>query len=105
MYAIYQCIINTDIDKNNMEPSTTVRINITIPKNVWNELEKEIPGRKKSKFIADAIVEKLRIQKKKKAFLDLASLPPTFAHIPDGAEYITTMRKNEDIERSKELNK
>lgn len=86
-----------------MDPNATVRINITIPKNIWMELEKEVPERSKSSFVAHAIEDKLRDKKRKKAFADLATLPPTFTNINDGAEYISNMRKKEDKERLEHL--
>ena len=81
----------------------TVRINVTVPEKVWNDLEQEIPNRGKSAFITEAIEEKLRSTKREKAFKRLASLPPTFVDIPNGATYIHEMRQREDKERSKRL--
>lgn len=86
-----------------MDPNTTVRINITIPKNIWSELKKEVPIRGKSNFVADAIEEKLRVKKRIKAFTDLASLPPTFTNIADGATHISTSRKNENKKRDRHI--
>ena len=40
--------------------------------------------------------KKKRLKKRSRAFRELAKLPPTFAHIPDGAEYIHTQRREED---------
>ena len=37
----------------------TVRLNITIPEDLANQLEEIVPFRKKSKFIADAIKKRL----------------------------------------------
>src|SRR5436190_4176477 len=80
-----------------------VRINITLPKRVWNELEQEIPSRGKSNFIASAIEDKLRSEKREKAFVELASLPPTFTDVDDSVTFIREMRNEEDKERSKRL--
>jgi len=67
------------------------------------ELKKEIPPRGKSKFIAEAVDEKLSRLKRERAFKELAKLPPTFTDIPDGAEYIHKMRRLEGKEREKHL--
>ena len=90
---------------NSMNTANTqiVRVNVTLPKKVWNELEQEIPSRGKSNFIAAAIEDKLRNEKRKKAFAELASLPPTFTDINDSATYIREMRNEEDRERSQKL--
>ena len=80
-----------------------VRVNVTLPKRVWNELEQEVPRRGKSTFIASAIEDKLRSAKKAKAFTELASLPPTFTNVDDSVKYIREMRNEEDKERSKKL--
>ncbi len=42
------------------------RINITLPDDLTKDFRKEIPARSRSKFIAEAVEEKL-IQKKKKS--------------------------------------
>lgn len=86
-----------------MNTATTTRINMTIPTYIWSELEQAVPERKKSSFVAEAIEEKLRVEKKKKAFADLASLPATFVHIADGAEYTSTTRKKDAQKRTKQL--
>ena len=88
-----------------MIPNTTVRVNITIPKDIWHELEKEVPQRKKSSFISKAIEEKLRVKKRKKAFAELASLPPTFADIFDGAGYVHALRRREDETKGQRITK
>jgi transcriptional regulator NrdR family protein len=80
-----------------------VRINVTLPKKVWTALEQEIPKRRKSNFIAAAIEDKLRKEKREKAFVELASLPPTFTDIDDSATFIREMRNEEDKERSQKL--
>lgn len=83
--------------------TNTIRINITIPKNILSALEKEVPMRKKSGFISEAIEEKIARDRQKKALKDLAGLPPTFKNISDGKEYIDKIRRKEDEERSKRL--
>lgn len=87
----------------NTVDTQVVRRNITLPKRVWNELEQEIPSGRKSKFIASAIEDKLRSEKREKAFVELASLPPTFTDVDDSAAFIREVRNKEDKERSKRL--
>ncbi len=80
-----------------------VRINVTIPKRLISELEKEVPKRKKSGFVSKAIEEKLARKKKERALRELANLPATFTNIKDGADYIASGRGKEDKERSMRL--
>lgn len=86
-----------------MNTANTIRVNITIPKQVWSELAETAPKGEKSRFITEAIEEKLLQEKKRKAFKELATLPPTFTDIPDGAAYIRDMRHAEDKKRTTRL--
>lgn len=83
--------------------STTIRINITVPKWLIGELDREVQVRGKSSFISKAIEEKLILKKREKALKELASLPPTFKNISDGKEYINKARKEEDLVRSRQI--
>jgi len=87
----------------NIPNANTIRVNITVPEMVWSELEQEIPQRGKSAFITKAIEEKLRSQKREKAFKKLSALPPSFVGISDGAAYIREMRKKDDKNRNSKL--
>lgn len=80
-----------------------VRINITVPKKLLSELEKEVPDRGKSGFVASAIEEKLARERKEKALKELSKLPATFTNIGDGAKYIASEREKEDKDRSRIL--
>jgi hypothetical protein len=73
-----------------------VRVSITLPKKVWDELEQEILSRERSTFITAAIEDKLRKEKMAKAFTELASLPPTFTDVDDSALLIRDIRKEEN---------
>ena len=88
---------------NTANTTPIIRINITIPKNLIDELEKEVPPRGKSGFIAKAIEEKLERERREKAFIELRDAPPAFTHIKDAAKYVSQMRKNEDKIRNKKL--
>jgi len=65
-----------------------VRVNITLPKVLLAELEKEVPVRGKSSFVADAIEEKLVQKKREMALKELMKLPPTFVGVKNAATYI-----------------
>ena len=80
-----------------------VRINVTVPKRLLSELEKEVPERGKSGFVSKAIEEKLARKKKEKALEELAKLPATFTSIKDGAKYVASERERENNERSAHL--
>jgi hypothetical protein len=81
-----------------------VRVNITLPKVLLSELEKKVPVRGKSSFVADAIEEKLAREKREAALQELAVLPPTFLGVKDAAVYIENERAKEDKERASHLN-
>lgn len=87
----------------NVANTGVVRINVTVPRRLLSELEKEVPGRGKSGFVSEAIEEKLARQKKEQAFKELAKLPATFTHIKDGAEYVRGERTKEQNKRSARL--
>lgn len=80
-----------------------VRVNITIPKGLLSELEKEVPKRGKSGFVAEAIEEKLTRKKRESALSELAKLPSTFINIKNGSKYIAKVRSQEDDERTVRL--
>lgn len=79
------------------------RLNIVIPQKLMSEMRKEVPPRGKSKFIAEAVDEKLSRLKRERAFRELAKLPPTFTNISDGGEYIHKMRRAEAEAREERL--
>ena len=83
--------------------TTVVRINITIPKELVYELEKEVPERGKSSFISLAIEEKLIRERRIDALKKLSTLPPAFKDIKNSAEFVEKMRATDDKNRSKEL--
>ncbi len=80
-----------------------VRINVTVPKRLLSDLEKEVPERGKSGFISKAIEEKLARKKKEESLKELAKLPATFTNIKEAAKYTAREREREDEERSRRL--
>lgn len=87
----------------NIANTGVVRVNITVPKKLLSELEKEVPKRGKSSFVSEAIKEKLARKQKDKALKELAELPATFTGIENGASYIGNERTRQDKERTKRL--
>lgn len=83
--------------------TTVVRINITIPKLLVSELEKETPKRGKSSFISTAIKEKLIRERRIVALNTLAQLPPTFRKIRSSTAYVANLRNTDDDKRTREL--
>lgn len=83
--------------------TSVVRINITIPKRLISELEKEVPTRGKSGFICSAIKEKLIRERRKEALNTLATLPPTFHQINNSTKYVEKMRTTDDKNRSEDI--
>ena len=72
--------------------STTVRVNVSMPKDVLAELQKLVPAGRKSGFIADAVEKELAILKRKKALEEFATLPATFHAIEDSVGYVRALR-------------
>lgn len=90
---------------NTVASAPFIRVNITVPKDLISELEKEVPARGKSGFISEAIEEKLIRERREKAFKALTSLPPAFSEIKDAAVYVRRLRREDDRVREKSLNK
>lgn len=88
---------------NTTSNNKPVRVTFTVPQNVVDDLDKEMTEGNKSKFVTEALAEKIAHLKRVRALKRLAELPPAFPHIKDGAEYIKRMREEEDVERSARL--
>ena len=82
-----------------------VRMNITVPRRLAVELEKETPERGKSGFISEAIEEKLIRERRENALKALAKLPPAFPEIKDAAAYVRKLRREDERIREKSLPK
>lgn len=80
-----------------------VRVSFTVPQNVLDDLDEEMTEGNKSKFVTEAVAEKIAHRKRVRALKRLAELPPAFPHIKEGAEYIRKMREEEDTERTARL--
>lgn len=88
-----------------MNTANFIRMNITVPKRLAVELEKETPERGKSGFIAEAIEEKLIRERREKALKALADLPPAFPEIKDAVAYVRKLRREDEQVREKSLRK
>ena len=82
---------------------TAIRINVTVPKQLLHEVEKAVAKRGKSSFITEDIAEKLARDKRERTLQELASFPPTFIDIADGATYIAEQRRTDERERRQKL--
>ncbi len=76
--------------------STTVRVNVSMPKEVLAELQKLVPAGRKSEFISAAVEKELATLKRKQALEKFATLPPTFSDIDDSVAYVRTLRRESE---------
>lgn len=79
-----------------------VRLNITMPKSLVKALRKEVSTTGKSKFIAEAVEEKMARLRREQALKALEKLPPALPHIKDSATFISELR-SENEERANRL--
>ena len=81
-------------------PSSYVRINISVPQELVTAVKKRTTN--VSKYISDAMQEKLRREEIAKTIDELRNHPPTFQAIDDPTAYIRSLRAG-DEERMKRL--
>ncbi|OGG00072.1 hypothetical protein A3D78_05165 [Candidatus Gottesmanbacteria bacterium RIFCSPHIGHO2_02_FULL_39_14] len=74
----------------------TIRLNITVPAEVLREVKQSTEKRGVSRFITEALVEKLDRVKRSKALKKMQTLPPAFPYITDSASYIRKIRKTDE---------
>ena len=70
-----------------------VRVNVSLPIGLVKELKEKIPARGVSRFIADAAMEKIVVEKRRRALRELLEAPPSFTDIRDSSVYIRKMRR------------
>lgn len=80
----------------------STRISITVPINVLEQVKHLIDTGSVSRFISEAVAEKVARVEQQKAFEELLNAPPMFTEIADVSEYLHSLRK-EDEERDKRL--
>jgi len=76
------------------------RLNITLPKDIAEYVRKNTSNI--SKYIADAIGERITREKRETALKEILSGPPTFTDIEDSTAYVRALRE-EDKQRDKRL--
>lgn len=69
------------------------RMNVSFPSDLVEKLKKVAPKRGISRFLAEAIEEKVRAIERKRALKELLALPPAFPEIKNGAAYIRKLRR------------
>lgn len=82
--------------------SSSIRINISIPKHLVSELESYVPSGRKSGFIAQAVEKELAVLKRSQALKDFDDLPPSFTNVEDSTTYVRNLRA-ENEKRLKRL--
>lgn len=66
------------------------RINITIPKNIVAYLKNNTENM--SKYISEAISERITRERKEKALKEILAAKPTFEDVKDGTTYVRSLR-------------
>ncbi len=79
-----------------------VRMNISLPSELVENLRKTVPPRGISRFIAQASLEKIERLRRDEAFKKLLAGPPAFPHIKNPYKWVRKIRKN-DLIRLKKL--
>ena len=77
-----------------------IRINISVPKDVVDAVKSRTTNL--SRYISDAMREKIRREEIEKAMEELRNSPPTFENIDDPVAFIRELRAG-DEERMKRL--
>ena len=73
--------------------SNYVRVNISLPIDLVKELKEKVPARGFSRFLSEAAMEKIAVEKRRRALRELLEAPPSFIDIRDSAAYIRKMRR------------
>lgn len=82
--------------------SDSIRINITVSKNLLDELKKDVKKGDVSNFFEEAAAEKLRKEQQQKALKELFEGPPLFEDIKDPVKWVKELRAT-DNKRLKKL--
>lgn len=69
------------------------RINISLPEETMNMLRRVAPKRGISKFLLEALEEKVERDKKEKALKELLAAPATFTDIKNSAAWVRKSRR------------
>ena len=76
------------------------RVNLTIPKDIIDYLKRHSDNM--SRYISEAVRERIAREKREKALREILSAEPTFTDVPDGATFVREVRA-EDTKRDKRL--
>ena len=76
------------------------RLNITVPKDIADYMRRHTSNI--SKYISDAISERIAKERREKAFREILAGPPSFTEVGDSVEYVRKLRAG-DEERTKRL--
>ncbi len=85
-----------------MNTHTVVRVNVTIPTDIIEDVKRMDANVSISKFASEAMSEKLARQKRERALNAILAGPPTFTDIEDSTAYVRALR-DEDRERDTRL--
>lgn len=80
--------------------SRKVRVTLTLPKELWEEVKRSIPAGERSRLIAEATAQVLEARKRAQGVKRLRALQRTLRHkygeLPSFAEEIQAMREERD---------
>ena len=76
------------------------RVNLTISKDIFEYLKHNTENM--SKYISEAVRERITRERREKALKEIFSAEPTFTDVKDGATYVRTLRLT-DKKRDKRL--
>jgi CRISPR/Cas system-associated endonuclease/helicase Cas3 len=85
--------------RNDETKSNFVKMTVTLPREVARKLQHT---NNKSRYVAEAIVEKSKRERRVQVLKELEQLPPAFPKIKDSSRYIRQMRAD-DEERAERL--
>jgi metal-responsive CopG/Arc/MetJ family transcriptional regulator len=85
-----------------MDIGTAIRVSVTLPRKTLEGLKRRVTGRTMSRFVAEAIEEKLERERKEEAWRQFMELPPTLTEITDPTQWVNNLRAEEE-ERLKRL--
>lgn len=72
------------------------RVNISLPEETFRTLKKVAPKRGVSRFLAEAVEEKIAREKRGKALKELLEAPPAFTFLKEGNTALKWVRKLRD---------
>jgi post-segregation antitoxin (ccd killing protein) len=76
------------------------RINLSMPKELVEHLKRHTENM--SKYISEAVHERITREKREKALREMLAAKPTFTNVKDGITYVRELR-SEDKKRDKRL--